>query len=62
MSNKVANAMKTLKKALKDNPDLAYSWHCNLACAMMDTGITHVQANAAANRFMHNAFNVETRY
>ena len=54
-------ALNILKSAMRDDPGYAWSWHCNVACAMMDEGAPHDSANAAAARFMRLAFDVDTR-
>lgn len=61
MSSKVETAMKTMKRAFKLDKDFAHSWHCNLACTMMDSGVDPATANDAAARFMKLAFDVDTK-
>jgi hypothetical protein len=53
-------SLANLKFAMSDDPDYAWSWHCNLACSMMNEGILHEVANRAAARFMETAFGVDT--
>ncbi len=61
-------AIDTLKKAFKEDPDLAHSWHANIAMAFydsMDENHTHhkdrmLSGNEAASRFMKLFFDVET--
>jgi len=66
MKTELERAFKTLKQALKDDPDYAHSWHCNLAMAFYDSmdDIEHPKnhkiANEGAQRFMKNCFDVET--
>jgi len=60
----VKQAMDTLRQALKDNPDYAHSWHCNLWAAFYDSTPTKYKhrdkyANNGASRFMKAAFDVE---
>jgi hypothetical protein len=56
MSNAVERAMETLRRAMAEDPDYAWSWHCNLAMASVDEGMDHAAANKAAERFMRLAF------
>lgn len=53
-------AMGALKKALRADPEYAWSWHCNIAMAALDEGLEHKKANQAAARFMRNAFDIDT--
>ena len=67
-------AFKTLKKAMRDDPDYAHSWHCNIAMMcydsiraaenMVDDDLAHEDAlkvgNDAASRFMKLCFDVNT--
>ena len=52
-------AMQTISKALKDDPEYAWSWHCNITMAAVDEGMSHYRANHASARFMHNAFGID---
>lgn len=61
MSNKVEGAMTVLKEAFKQDPDYAHSWHCNIACMVMDAGADHKVANDGASRFMKLAFDINTK-
>lgn len=54
------SAFEALAKRIKSDYGYAWSWHCNLACSMMDTGITRDKVNKAAARFMRTAFGVDT--
>lgn len=56
----VQEARETMTAAMDEDPGFAWSWHCNVAVAMMDEGVSHEQANAGASRFMEAAFGVET--
>jgi hypothetical protein len=51
-SDQVVNAVRTLTEALKHDPDLLWSYHCNIACAAVDSGAHPLQANEAASRFL----------
>lgn len=63
-------AMDELRKAFKEDPGYAWSWHCNIAMAMYDEfpdsfwvpdrSEQHKICNKAASRFMKNAFDIET--
>lgn len=60
MSTEVEEAMKTMKQAMKSDPDFAWSWHCNIAMMCKDAGATHKISNFGAARFMKLAFDVDT--
>lgn len=47
-------AMEALAKAVKQDLDYAWSWHCNIATAASDEGLDH-----AAARFMRSAFEID---
>ena len=62
--------METLTKAMKEDPDYAFGWHCNIAMACFDampesTGDEYTRqlkvANEGATRFMKLCFDVETK-
>ena len=55
-----AGAVERLSRAFKADPDYAWGWHCNLACAAIDEGADQAAANRIAARFMRAAFSVET--
>ena len=50
-----------LKKAMKDDPDYAWSWHCNIAVTAQDAGAPYGVANEGAARFMKLCFDVDTK-
>jgi len=54
----VPDAMKTIIAAMQDDPDYAWSWHCNVAMAFVDAGGDHYTANQGAARFMRLLANV----
>ena len=60
MTIDIKTAFGALKKAMKKDPDYAWSWHCNIACSVMDAGATHKVANDGAGRFMKLCFDVDT--
>mgnify|MGYP003966936973 CR=1 FL=1 len=58
--NPIANALAVLRDAFQTDADYARAWHDNLACCVMDEGVSHAVANKAAARFMKLAFDVDT--
>jgi len=48
----VPEAMKVVTSALLNDPDYAWAWHCNIAMAAHDEGLSHYAANKAAARFL----------
>jgi len=72
-SYEVAQAMQVMKEGMRDDPDYAHSWHCNIAMAcqdainhqrMMNEGgyiDGHSAGNDAARRFMKKCFDVDTK-
>ena len=68
MSKEIENAFNTLKQAMINDPDYAYSWHCNIAMMCNDAILNsdgadsaHEVGNDAASRFMKLCFDVETK-
>jgi dihydroorotate dehydrogenase len=55
---KTARAYRDLTNAMKRDPDFAHTWQCNIACPLMDAGMNHAEANAAADRLMRHLFGV----
>jgi len=55
----VPAAMKTVIQAMQQDPDYAWSWHCNIAMAFVDAGGDHYTGNQGAARFMKMLANVE---
>jgi len=53
-------AYYAFKQALQADPEWAWTYHCNLACAAMDEGMRGPAANRAAARFMKAAFGIDT--
>ncbi len=61
-------ALDLLRKAMKDDPDYAHGWHCNIAMMCKDSmeeydilySDVHKIGNEAASRFMKLCFDVET--
>ena len=60
MDNSVEEAMKTLRKAMQEDMGYAWTWHCNVAVAMQDEGVSHEISNKGAARFMQWAFGIDT--
>ncbi len=54
-------ALKTLKKAFKADAGFAWTWHCNIAAAMLDSGLTATVSNLVAALIMQRCFDVETK-
>ena len=54
-------ALWWLSRQFKKDSDYAWTWHCNIAMAAVDSGATRKQGNEAASRFMYNAFRVHTQ-
>jgi hypothetical protein len=55
-----AEAITILKTAMKADPHYAWSWHCNIAMAAYDAGVSLKIANFGAARFMKLAFDIDT--
>ena len=51
MSESIKNCMDILSKAMKEDYEYAWGWHCSIAMALYDEGANHEQANKAASRF-----------
>lgn len=66
---KTGKAYNTLAKAMRDDPDFAWSWHCNIAMPLLDNlnrgsaqnFITATEANEMACILMKHLFDVETK-
>ena len=60
----VAHAVSVLSKAMLDDPDFAWSWHCNIAMPIVDASggaIGHADANKLATALMRHLFGVTTK-
>ena len=55
------DALNTLVAALRNDPDYAWNWHCNVAMTAFDAGCPHDIANEGAARFMQLLAGVDTR-
>ena len=56
----VPESMATVSKAIRNDPDYAWSWHCNIAVAAMDEGVDCMTANKLAARFLMVLTGVDT--
>ena len=56
----VKAAMDMLRKAMSEDAQYAWTWHCALAMAAFDEGVDHATSNKIAQRFMKLCFGVET--
>lgn len=68
MSNEaIKDAFAVLKAALQADDEYAWSWHCNIAMAFVDTEPEyggrnlHRSANEGAAIFMQRCFNIDVR-
>ena len=55
----ISQSLLALSTAMCKDPEYAWTWHCNLACAGMDAGLGHQAANVMAGNFMKLAFGAE---
>ncbi len=55
----VPEAMAVVLKAMKDDPEYAWGWHCNIAMAYVDAGGDHAIGNHGAARFLRLLASVE---
>jgi hypothetical protein len=53
------DALNAIQFYLKENQDLAWSWHCNIAMTAVDAGAPHLEANKRTADFMRRAFGVD---
>lgn len=57
---RTAWAYRYLVREMKRDPDYAHTWQCNIACPLMDEGMSHDAANRAADRLMRHLFGVKS--
>jgi len=50
------NKYLEFRDALADDPDWAWSWHCNIAMAACDEGVDRETADKITRRFMRLAY------
>lgn len=57
----MATALNAVKRAMAADPELAWSWQCNIAMPLFDAvrNISHWQANVGAARLMRHLFDVD---
>lgn len=55
-----AAGMDAIKKAMQADYGYAWAWHCNVAMAAVDEGLSYDAAQRAAARFMFSAFGIDT--
>jgi hypothetical protein len=53
------DALKAFAFYFKQQPDLAWSWHCNIAMLAVDAGAPHLEANMRTADFMRRAFDID---
>jgi len=53
------NPIEPLKKAMQEDFEFAWAWHCNLAMLAIDAGADRFRANRKAAEFMLSAFDVD---
>lgn len=50
---------EALRAAILADSAYAWSWHCNVAMPLQDSGVSHEKANLAAAKFMKSVFGVD---
>jgi hypothetical protein len=60
-NDKKASPLQPIVAAFKNDPNYAWSWHCNLAMMMVDEGVSHRAANYRAATFMKDAFEFDIK-
>lgn len=58
----VPSALNKLKETMQDDAEYAWGWHCNIAVAMQDDGISHKLSNKITTRIMKTLFEVDTKF
>ena len=53
-------ALWIISRAMKKDPEFAWSWHCNIAMVAQDAGAPHKESNIRAADFMMGIFGVDT--
>jgi hypothetical protein len=54
-------AFEAIKETVQRDMGYAWVWHSNIAMACQDEGVSHEQANRAADRFMSSVFKVNVQ-
>lgn len=52
--------IERLSQQINDDPEYAWSWHCNIAVRALDEGVDHATANKIAARVMTEIFGAQT--
>lgn len=60
MSEEVVKSFEIIRQELINDPEYAWSWHCNIAMCSYDEGLSLLKANKAAVRFMKVLFGIDT--
>ena len=55
----IPEVLNRLTEAMKDNPEYAWSWHCNMATAAHNEGLNISSSHKSAARFMWNTFGID---
>lgn len=55
-----AAEVNVLTEALRQDPEYAWSWHCNVAVAAQDAGMDYAASQLAAAKFLQLLANVDT--
>ncbi len=61
MTKTTTKAMDVIRQAMQDDPSYAWTWHCNIACLLLDEGVPSDRADARASSFMKLAFDIKTK-
>ena len=56
----ISKELSVMSQAFEKDMDFAWSWHCNIAMAMIDEGCHRDIANIGAANFMKRCFGVDT--
>lgn len=60
-AEQVQQAMETIRLAMQNDNDWAWTWHCTIAMAAIEAGASPIKANEQAADFMRHAFGVDVR-
>ena len=59
--NDAAQAWDTFKRLMREDPDYAWSWHCNIAVPIMDAiNVSHEDANLVAAHLLSFLFDCDS--
>lgn len=60
MKTQKKHPFQDLAKAINQDPEYAWGWHCNIAMPIQDEmNCSHYSANVAAARIMRSIFSVD---